>query len=134
MKVARRKNWTAAASQAAVRKTKRKISKAGKASRKVAPGGVPKARRSAARKRKRATLRKAPKAKPRNKATVLAAVADVVVRGRMGPRYADILTRDALAFLAELHRRFDGKRRVLLAARAKRQKRFDEIGRASCRE
>ncbi|MGC1961026.1 MAG: malate synthase A, partial [Pseudolabrys sp.] len=32
---------------------------------------------------------------------------------------------DALAFLAELHRRFDGKRRDLLAARAERQKRFD---------
>jgi malate synthase len=43
----------------------------------------------------------------------------------MGPRYADILTRDALAFLAELHRRFDGKRHALLAARAERQKHFD---------
>ncbi len=43
----------------------------------------------------------------------------------MGPRYGEILTRDALAFLAELHRRFDGKRRDLLAARAERQKRFD---------
>ena len=46
-------------------------------------------------------------------------------RGRIGPRYAEILSRDALAFLAELHRRFDGKRRDLLAARAERQKRFD---------
>ena len=43
----------------------------------------------------------------------------------MGPRYGEILGRDALAFLAELHRRFDGKRRELLAARAERQKRFD---------
>jgi malate synthase len=121
MKVARRKNWTAAARQVAARKTKRKISKA----RKAALGAVPKARRSAARKRKRATPRKAPKAKPRTKAAVLAAVAGVVVRGRMGPRYADILTRDALAFLAELHLRFDGKRHALLAARAERQKHFD---------
>ena len=47
------------------------------------------------------------------------------MRGRMGPRYGEILTRDALAFLAELHRRFDGKRRDLLAARAERQQRFD---------
>ena len=54
-----------------------------------------------------------------------AAVAGVVVRGRIGPRYSEILTADALAFLAELHRRFDGKRRELLAARAERQKRFD---------
>jgi malate synthase len=126
MKVARRKNWAAAARQAAARKTKRKISKARQARRKASRRTVPKARRSAARKRKRATPRKAaPKAKPRTKAAVLAAVAGVVLRGRMGPRYADILTRDALAFLADLHRRFDGKRRALLAARAERQKRFD---------
>ena len=52
-------------------------------------------------------------------------MAGVALRGRMGPRYGEILTRDALAFLAELHRRFDGKRRDLLAARAERQKRFD---------
>ncbi len=54
-----------------------------------------------------------------------AAVAGVTVRGRMGPRYGEILSRDALAFLAALHRHFDGKRRELLAARAARQKRFD---------
>ena len=125
MKVARRKNWTAAARQAAARKTKRKISKARKASRKAALGAVPKARRNAARKRKRGTPRKAPKAKARTKAPILTAVAGVVVRGRTGPRYADILTRGALAFLAELHRRFDGRRRALLAARAERQKHFD---------
>ncbi len=125
MKVARRKNWTAAARQAAARKTKRKISKARKASRKAALGAVSKARRNAARKRKRGTPRKAPKAKARTKAPILTALAGVVVRGRMGPRYADILTRGALAFLAELHRRFDGRRRALLAARAERQKHFD---------
>ena len=125
MKVARRKNWTAAARQAAARKTKRKISKARKASRKAALGAVPKARRNAARKRKRGTPRKAPKAKARTKAPILTAVAGVVARGRMGPRYADILTRGALSFLAELHRRFDGRRRALLAARAERQKHFD---------
>ena len=127
MKVARRKkSWAAAASRAAARKSKRKISKARQASGKAARRAVPKARRGAARKRKRATPRKAaPKAKPKAKAAALVAVAGVVVRGRMGPRYADILTRDALAFLAKLHRRFEGKRRALLAARAERQKRFD---------
>jgi malate synthase len=122
MKVARRKKGgAAAAGQAVARKTKRKITKARQASRKATQRAG-----RAARKRKRATPRTAaPKARPKAKLAVLAAVAGVVVRGRIGPRYADILTRDALAFLAELHRRFDGKRRVLLAARAKRQKRFD---------
>jgi len=40
-------------------------------------------------------------------------------------RYEEILTPDALGFLAELHRRFDEQRLKLLAARAVRQKRFD---------
>src|SRR5262245_61905564 len=126
MKVARRKkSWAAAARQGATRKAKRKISRRARNA-SGRPRAVSKAKRGAARKRKRATPRKAaPKAKPKTKAAVLEAVAGVVLRGRMGPRYADILTRDALAFLAELHRRFDGKRRALLAARAERQKRFD---------
>jgi malate synthase len=37
----------------------------------------------------------------------------------------EVLTPDALAFVAELHRRFDGTRRALLAARAKRQAQLD---------
>jgi malate synthase len=40
-------------------------------------------------------------------------------------RAAEVLTPDALAFLAELHRRFDARRRELLAARQVRQQRFD---------
>jgi len=43
------------------------------------------------------------------------------VEGRGG----EILTAEALAFLADLHRRFDSRRRELLAARAERQERFD---------
>ncbi|MGH8041801.1 MAG: malate synthase A [Rudaea sp.] len=39
--------------------------------------------------------------------------------------YAAILTPAALAFLAELHRRFDSKRLALLAARVEQQARFD---------
>ena len=35
------------------------------------------------------------------------------------------MTEDALAFLAKLHRRFNGRRLELLARRAERQKRFD---------
>jgi malate synthase len=47
------------------------------------------------------------------------------VSGPIQGRAAEILTPDALAFLAELHRRFDGRRRELLAARQARQQRFD---------
>src|SRR4051812_44256519 len=47
------------------------------------------------------------------------------VLGPIEGRAAEILTPDALAFLAELHRRFDGRRRELLAARTARQARFD---------
>jgi malate synthase len=41
------------------------------------------------------------------------------------PGAAEILTDEALGFLAELHERFDTRRRELLAARIERQKRFD---------
>ncbi|MEA3043199.1 MAG: malate synthase, partial [Sphingomonadales bacterium] len=40
-------------------------------------------------------------------------------------RSHDILTPEALAFVAGLHRRFDGRRQELLAARVERQKAFD---------
>ena len=40
-------------------------------------------------------------------------------------RQAEILSKDALAFLADLHRRFDGRRLELLARRMERQKQFD---------
>ena len=42
-----------------------------------------------------------------------------------GPGYDRILTPEALKFIAELHRRFDGRRQELLAARVERQKRLD---------
>src|SRR6188472_2992032 len=41
------------------------------------------------------------------------------------PSAGEILSDDALSFLAELHERFDTRRRELLAARIERQKRFD---------
>ena len=37
----------------------------------------------------------------------------------------EVLTSEALSFVAELHERFDGRRRGLLAERIERQKRFD---------
>ncbi len=49
----------------------------------------------------------------------------VVITGTMAPRFDEILTPAALAFIADLHRRFDSTRKRLLALRAERQKRFD---------
>ena len=120
MKVSRRKKKRRiAAGKVAARKTKRKVSKPRRARRKAA------ARRTAASAKRAAAPKTKAKAKTVRTPTVTTVVAGVVVRGRIGPRYGEILTADALAFLAELHRRFDGKRRELLAARAERQKRFD---------
>jgi malate synthase len=42
-----------------------------------------------------------------------------------GSRYAEILSAEALAFVAGLHRRFNSRRLELLAARVARQKQFD---------
>ncbi|HEY0053687.1 MAG TPA: malate synthase A, partial [Caulobacteraceae bacterium] len=47
------------------------------------------------------------------------------VTGPLDGRAAEILTPEALALVADLHRRFDGRRRSLLEARAARQARFD---------
>jgi malate synthase len=49
----------------------------------------------------------------------------VKVIGDIGPRYGEVLTKDALAFVAELHRSFNAKRRDLLARRTDMQHRFD---------
>ena len=49
----------------------------------------------------------------------------VEVLGRITPQYADILTPQALAFLAELSRRFEPRRRELMAARVQRQAEFN---------
>ena len=42
------------------------------------------------------------------------------VRGPLRPRYDEVLTPEALALLADLHARFDGRRRELLALRQER--------------
>ena len=49
----------------------------------------------------------------------------VVVMGSLQPGFDAILTPDALGFVAMLSRRFEQRRRELLAARAKRQREFD---------
>lgn len=47
------------------------------------------------------------------------------ITGPLGDGYADILTPEALAFVAELHRRFEHRRQELLHDREERQKRLD---------
>ncbi|WP_083850424.1 malate synthase A [Rhodovulum sp. PH10] len=68
-----------------------------------------------------------PETKPRPRAAARKAGGPqgVAVKGRMGPRYTEILSPGALAFLAELHRKFEERRRECLEARRERQARFD---------
>ncbi len=50
---------------------------------------------------------------------------NIRIAGPVDGRAAEVLTSEALAFLADLHRSFDARRRQLLAVRTERQKRFD---------
>jgi len=50
---------------------------------------------------------------------------DVSISGRVTGELAEILSTEALEFVALLHRRFEPRRRELLARRAARQKEFD---------
>ncbi len=52
-------------------------------------------------------------------------VPGVEIRGAWGPRYEEILSDEALAFLAGLHRKFNASRLRLLALRDERQARLD---------
>ena len=49
----------------------------------------------------------------------------VEIKGEIGPRYEEVLTSDALAFLAEMHRKFQPTRAALLEARKVRQAEID---------
>jgi malate synthase len=51
--------------------------------------------------------------------------AGVSISGRIAPEFAHILSTEALAFIAKLHRQFEARRQELLAKRAARQKQFD---------
>ena len=55
-------------------------------------------------------------------------VEGVEVKGPDGDRFDEILTPEALEFVAGLHRSFDATRKELLAARAKRQRELDDGG------
>src|SRR5471032_619799 len=51
--------------------------------------------------------------------------AGVTIEGAIKPGFEKVLTKDALAFLAGLHRQFNARREELLAARVVRQKKLD---------
>ncbi len=51
--------------------------------------------------------------------------AGVSISARITPEFAQVLTLEALAFIAKLHRQFEARRQELLARRAARQKQFD---------
>ncbi|HXF61002.1 MAG TPA: hypothetical protein VNK95_05255, partial [Caldilineaceae bacterium] len=53
-------------------------------------------------------------------------VAGVEIRGAISPAVQEVLTEPALAFVADLHRRFNPTREQLLARRAERQQRLDQ--------
>ena len=55
----------------------------------------------------------------------ISTLSPIQITGPAVARSGEVLTPEALAFLAGLHRRFDARRRALLAARAERQARFD---------
>ncbi len=147
MKTRKRKKGRGAAARSAAA-GKSKSANPRRASRKAARRAAPKAKTKKSATTRKSKVQSRPKAKTATKiatknktsakakagaksamktarAMAPAAVAGVTVQGRMGPRYGEILSREALAFLAALHRHFDGKRRELLAARGARQKRFD---------
>ncbi|MCX7890791.1 MAG: malate synthase A [Burkholderiales bacterium] len=49
----------------------------------------------------------------------------IEIHGRVTPEYRQILSDDALSFVAKLHRAFEARRQELLARRQARQKEFD---------
>ncbi|RXZ45014.1 malate synthase A [Crenobacter cavernae] len=51
--------------------------------------------------------------------------AGIELLGNVTPEFADILTPEALDFVAKIHRKFEPRRRELMAARVERQKRLD---------
>ena len=50
----------------------------------------------------------------------------IAISGAISPAFAEILSPEALGFVAKLHRKFESRRQELLAARAKRQQEFDQ--------
>src|SRR5476649_2333937 len=57
--------------------------------------------------------------------TNVALPSGVAIRADVAPHHLDVLSPQALAFVAKLHRQFEGRRQDLLAKRAARQQEFD---------
>src|SRR5688500_20274864 len=57
----------------------------------------------------------------------------VMVLGEVTAQFAEILTPEALGFVARLHRRFEPRRQELLARRAERQREVDSGLPPDCR-
>src|SRR3954462_14495655 len=55
-------------------------------------------------------------------------VSGVEITGAMEERFEEVLSDGAVAFVSDLHRRFDGRRRELLARREERQRELDDGG------
>ncbi|MDP1964950.1 MAG: malate synthase A, partial [Reyranella sp.] len=51
--------------------------------------------------------------------------AGVLIDGEIKPGFERVLTKEAVAFIADLHRKFNGRREELMALRVERQKRLD---------
>src|SRR6478736_975532 len=51
--------------------------------------------------------------------------AGVLIDGEIKPDFEKVLTKEAVAFVVDLHRQFNGRREELLALRVERQKRLD---------
>ena len=50
----------------------------------------------------------------------------IAISGAVNQAFAEVLSPEALGFVAKLHRKFESRRQELLAARAARQKEFDQ--------
>ena len=57
--------------------------------------------------------------------SVAPAIDNILIKGRMNETYAGILTPHAMSFVAELHRKFNGRRKELLEKRQENQRLFD---------
>jgi malate synthase len=53
-------------------------------------------------------------------------IGGAAIHAARGPRFDEILTKDAINFVSELHKKFEKKRRHLMDLRAERQARFDK--------
>jgi malate synthase len=138
-KAAKKTGSVTAKKSAAVRRPKKTTAVVGRAQGKIAArregeksgseGTRPRARRASTAVRPTAVgvagRRATPKSREARSMTPLEAPPGVEIVGSVAPRFDEILTPAALAFLADLHRQFEPERRHQLALRQERQKRFD---------